>query len=215
MRTPSRPDESADPLTQLADRAQSGDRGAFEQLLRRLEPGLKRILLRRTGGQAELTDELTQRTWIAVWEALRDRRYDRRKAAISTFAYAVAHKLWLQHLRQTGHTPISHGWFDAALLSESQASDNPATLLEASELLEAVRACLHATGTPFSLTAEERRIIIGLAAGESERVLAEQLGVAASTIHARKQLAYRKLRKCLVARGFSMNTAERRDVERE
>jgi len=74
MRIPSRRDESADPLTQLADRAQSGDRGAFEQLLRRLDPGLKRILLRRTGGQVELTDEFAQRTWIAVWEAFRDKR---------------------------------------------------------------------------------------------------------------------------------------------
>ena len=215
MRTPSRPDESADPLTQLADRAQSGDRGAFEQLLRRLDPGLKRILLRRTGGQVELTDEFAQRTWIAVWEAFRDKRYDRRKAAISTFVYAVAHKLWLQHLRQTSNAPLSYGLFDALLSDESPGSDDPAALLQAGELLEAVRTCLHATGTPLSLAAEERRIIIGLAGGESERALAEQLSVAASTIHARKQLAYKKLRQCLVARGFSMDTAERREAKRE
>ena len=83
-----------------------------------------------------------------------------------------------------------------------QPADNPAALLHAAELLDAMRGCLHAAGTPFALSAEERQIVIELSGGESERALAERLGVAASTIHARKQLAYRKLRQCLSAKGF-------------
>lgn len=215
MRDRSRPGESADPLTQLAERAQRGDRRAFEELLGRLDPGLKRILLRRTGGQLELAEELAQRTWIAVWEALGGGRYERRKAAISTFVYAVAHKLWLQHLRQTGNAPRGYSLFDTSISRASEGSDDPAALLEAAELLEATRACLHVARAPFSLTAEERRIIIGLSGGESERGLAEQLGVAASTIHARKVLAHKKLRRCLAAKGFSVEFTERRDDKRE
>jgi RNA polymerase sigma factor (sigma-70 family) len=215
MRSPSRSDELADLIAQLTERAPNGDRGAFEQLLNRFDPGLKRILLRRTGGQAELCEELAQRTWIAVWQALHEQRYDPQKSAISTFIYAVAYKLWLQHLRSAGTAPLSGGVLGTGLLDSEGAADNPAALLHAAELLDAMRGCLHAAGTPFSLTAEERQIVIGLSGGESERALAERLGVAASTIHARKQLAYRKLRQCLSAKGFSAETAERQRPQRE
>ena len=228
MRNPRHPENAGDPLAQLANRARSGDQSAFEELLHRFDPGLKRILLRRSGGQSELSEELAQRTWIAVWEALREKRYDPRKSAISTFIYAVAHKLWLQHLRRTGRAPLSDGVLGASLSDPSGAAGNPAALLHAAEMLDAMRACLHATGAPFSLTAEERQVVIGLSGGdsfsyvdgklkggESERALAEELGVAASTVHARKQLAYRKLRRCLSAKGFSVESAERPRGQRE
>jgi RNA polymerase sigma-70 factor (ECF subfamily) len=211
----SHPEPHADPIAELARRAQAGDREAFEQLLRRFEPGLKRVLLRRSGGQAEVCDELAQQTWIAVWEALREQRYDPQKSAISTFIYAVAHKLWLQHLRSTSAAPLSGGVLGASLGDSSAAGENPATWLHLAELLDAMRACLHATGTPLSLTADERRIVIGLSGGESERALAAKLGVVASTVHARKQMAYRKLRQCLSAKGFSAETAERPAGQRE
>jgi len=215
MPNPSRSDEPRASLQRLAIQAQRGEKPAFERLLRRLEPGLKRVLLRRTGGLGELADELAQRTWIAVWQALRDGRYDAERAAISTFVYAVAHKIWLQHLRRAGDAPPPQGGFDALLAAAPAGPDNPLAALQASELLDAVRACLHAAGTPFSLTADEHRIVFGLALGESERLLAQQLGVAASTIHARKQMAYAKLRRCLAAKGFSPEPTERRRSQRE
>lgn len=201
-------------LSQLALRAQDGDRSAFELLLRRLDPGLKQVLRRRTG-QAELADELAHQTWIAVWQALREERYDVQKAAISTFVYAVAHKLWLQHLRRSGSARFSHEVLDALPALGPAAAGNPASDLHASELLDAMRSCLRSRGTPHSLTADERRVVMGLATGESERTLAEQLGVAASTVHARKQLAYQKLRRCLAARGFSTENAERGETRHE
>ncbi|MFQ5805412.1 MAG: RNA polymerase sigma factor [Phycisphaerae bacterium] len=215
MRNSSRQDQPAVSLRQLALRAQRGDKLAFEQLHRRLEPGLKRVLLRRAGGQRELAEELAQKTWIAVWQALRNERYDAQKAAISTFVYAVAHKLWLQHLRRTRHAALSDGVFEALLEATPEGPENPAATLQAGELLEAMRACLHAIDTPFSLSEDERRLVIGLARGASERALAEQLSVAASTIHARKQLAYRKLRSCLAAKGFAPENVERRPVDGE
>jgi RNA polymerase sigma factor (sigma-70 family) len=204
------PDEMRRRLGQLAAHAQSGNPAAFEQLIKLLEPGLKRMLLRRTGGQRELAEDLTQRTRIALWQALSARRYDPAKAAVSTFAYAIAYKLWLQHLRRRG-TPAEQMSSAAPSVLESDANaDELSAALHASELLDALRVCLRATGTRYQLTDEERLIVIGLATGESERSLAARLGIVASTVHSRKLLAYEKLRRCLDAKGFSADESERR-----
>lgn len=197
-------------LHQLADRAQRGERPAFEELVRRLEQGLKRVLLRRTGGQFALVEELAQSTWVAVWDALRQGRYDAGRAAISTFVYAVAHKLWLRHLRDRRGPAAEPAALESVLIGRATEADDPAAALESAELLEAMRGCLRSDGDAFSLTPEERRVVIGLAAGESERSLSAELGLAASTIHARKQAAYEKLRRCLAAKGFRLEPAERR-----
>ncbi len=209
MSTPPRADEPVASPRQLAERAQNGDRAAFEQLVRRYDAGLRRILLRRTGGNVTLAEELAHDTWIAVWEAFRAGRYDARKAAISTFVYAVAYKRWLQHLRRAGRAPAAYDLL-GLMGDESGASGNPASLLEAGEMLDAMRACLHTQGTPLSLTDEERHVVVGLSRGETERTLAAQLGLAASTVHTRKQLAYKKLRGCMTAKGYSQGGAERR-----
>lgn len=200
--------DSGDTLQNLALRAQRGDRSAFERLHHRYEAGLRRILLRRTGGDVQRADELLHDTWVAVWEALQRGRYDPTRAAISTFIYAVAHKRWLQHLRSVGQTPRS-AEATGLLAGLADRSENPDAVLQAGELLDALRACLHATDTPFSLTSEEREIVSGLADEDSERSLAKRLGLAASTIHARKLQAYRKLRQCLAAKGFPGDARER------
>ena len=166
------------------------------------------MMLRRTGGRAALAEELTHDTWVAVWDSLRNGRYDPSKAAISTFMYAVAHKLWLQHLRRAGQAHASLNALDS-LLDDAAGSDHPAALLHAEEMVRAIQGCLHAADTPFSLTDEERQVVIGLAGEETERTLAGKLGVAASTIHARKVSAYKKLRSCMTAKGFGEAAAER------
>jgi len=203
------PDGTSDPVTQLVEQAQAGDRGAFEQLVRRFDPGLKRILLRRSGGDATLADELAQETWVAVWTALSQQRYDPRKAAISTFIYAVAHKRWLQHLRRRGSRPVLGG-LDATLFDVPDDTANPASLMHAAELLDALRDCLRVSDRPLSLSEEERCVVIGLSGDETERTMSAELGLAASTVHARKLSAYKKLRRCLAAKGFALG-AERGD----
>ncbi len=70
------------------------------------------------------------------------------------------------------------------------------------ELLDAVRACLHAEEAPDSLTPQERHIVQSAARGATDRALAAELGLAASTINVRKQAAYAKLRRALAARGY-------------
>jgi RNA polymerase sigma factor (sigma-70 family) len=201
--------ESAASFKSLATRAQAGEKAAFEQLVQRLGPGLGRMLQRRTGSRPELIEELVHRTWIGVWQALRDGRYDPEKAAISTFVYAVAHKLWLQHLRSQGAAAPVRYDLDALSAEVFKGADDVWAALHASELLDAMRDCLHTTDSPFALTPVELQVVVGLASGETERSLASTLGVVASTVHAHKLGAYKKLRRCLTAKGFAAEAAER------
>jgi len=160
-------------------------------------------MLRRSGGRVETAEELVHQTWIVVWQSLSEGRYDPRKAAVSTFIYAVANKLWLQHLRKLGRAPTTAGDIDFSVFAEPpEQASNPATMLQAGETLEAMRGCLHVRGRPFSLTSVERQVVIGLASGKTERELAEELGLAPSTVHARKHLAYKKIRRCMAAKGY-------------
>jgi RNA polymerase sigma factor (sigma-70 family) len=196
-------------LAALAERALAGDEPAFEELYRRLDGGLQRFLSRRGGTTGELVEELAQRTWVAVWGALHAGRYDPRRSAFSTFLYAVGYKVWLQHRRQarTGPQPLDdvEGLLDGLL----HDLNDPADALDLGELLDAVRACIASHATAGALTADERAVLQGVTAGESERALAARLGVAASTINARKASIYGKLRECLARKGFGPPAGER------
>ena len=166
--------------------------------------------MRRTGGDTALVEELLHTTWIGVWDAFRQRRYDRRKAAASTFIYAVAHKLWLQHLRRIGQAPKTGGDLDFSFLLDPDGvrSPEPAHEMQTLETLDALRDCLRAENRRNSLTPEERHILLGLVGEKTERILAEELGLAPSTIHARKLLAYNKLRNCMAAKGFAVDASD-------
>lgn len=185
-----------------------GDDQAFETLHRRLANGLRGFLQRRLRGTTDLIEDLCQATWVEVWRALIEHRYDPDRARITTFVYAVGYKVLLRHIRnerRRGANPISD-----EDLPEPQANDPPApTALHVAELLEALRQCLQSNARETSLSDEERAVVLGLTLGDSERTLASQLKLAASTIHSRKQNALRKLQKCLHQKGFQNEFIER------
>jgi RNA polymerase sigma factor (sigma-70 family) len=183
-----------EPLQDLALAALAGEEAAFECLHRRLQGGLQRFLLRRAGGSVDLAEELAQQAWVEVWRAFQEQRYDPARSAITTYVYAVGYKIWLQHCRRVRIAPRTTE-------TPGQSSDPTATL-HLSEMLDAVRDCLRATSTPYSLTREERQFIEGIATGETDRSMADKLGIAASTANARKNAAFAKLRRCLAAKGF-------------
>jgi len=207
---PSRPEiPDRDDLSALARAAMSGNEPAFEHIHRRLGAGLHRFFLKRTRGQADVSDELAQRTWMQAWKSLRDRRYDPARAAISTFVYAIGHHVWLQHRRSTATglsiTAESERLFQLVESNE----DDPARIMAAAEVLEAVRESLRGDRGADGLSDEERVVIRATAAGQSERELAAKLGVAASTIHARKTAAFAKMRRKLSRSGLSPEDSER------
>ncbi|TWT44685.1 RNA polymerase sigma factor [Phycisphaerae bacterium RAS1] len=188
-------------LESLARAAAAGDEAAFERLHDRLRAGLERFLLKRTGKRRDLADELAQRAWVEMWRALRERRYDPDRAAFSTFLYAIAYKLWMQHCRANRES-TGAATADDPVLEALQHQPNRLDELHLVELLEALRGCREQSDGPGSLTAEERELLNVLAEGASERQAAERLGLAASTVNARKRAAYAKLRACLAAKGF-------------
>lgn len=198
--------ERAESLRRLCAQALDGDMGAYETLHDRLAAGLRAFFSRRLKGNPELVEELSQRTWVAAWDALRKDRYDPDRAAFTTFLYGVGYKIWLQHL--DGRREETSTELDVAARSLFDERGSPDAFLAGCEQLEAVRECLMAEGTRYALTGEERTILEGVAAGLSERDLAEQVGCAPSTLNVRKQRAMHKLRMCLTLKGFGRLPSE-------
>lgn len=185
------PDADLPPTTlqELAARALAGDRLAFDQAVHRLSPGLERLIGKRTNNDANVTQELCQQAWAEVWGAMARGRYDPKKAALSTFAYAVAHKVWLRHLRAAGRViPAEWASMQEGVEPSPEAMDDAANI-------DQVRACLR--GSAGDLTDDERWILRSAASGVSDRELAARLGIAPSSANARKQAAFAKLRAAL------------------
>jgi RNA polymerase sigma factor (sigma-70 family) len=154
---------------------------------RRLDPGLRRFFISR-GASPEQLDDLSQNTWGVVWGALREGKYDPARAALSTFVYAVAVKVWLRERRRLAREP---NWVEALaerLLSPVGDASDAAAL---AELLERVGKCL----SDARFSDEERHVLAALSRGVSDRELARELGVAPSTAHARKASALARLRR--------------------
>lgn len=198
-------------LAVLSAAAMGGDQGAFEQIHRRLETGLRRQFMDRCSGKADVADDLSQRTWMAVWNAFQGGKYHPERAAISTFVYAVGVKVWLQHLRRNRR---SMGDLPASLANETGDGGEPHGALKFAELLDAMREGLK-SGPQAPLSDEERWIVQAASRGDSDRVLAKRLGVAASTLNVRKRAALEKLRRFLASRGHRPETGEREDDRSE
>ncbi len=190
-------------LSDLACAAAKGDRGAVESLHRRLDPGLRRLFLGRTGGREELAEDLSQRAWAACWRAVAAGKYEPARAAFSTYLYAIASRVWLEHLRRSGRVQ------PATELTEYEADElaaDPAGEARLAEVLEAVRECLR--GEAGGLSEEERWVLRESAMGASDRDLARRLGVAPSTMNARKRQALERLRRYLASRGHRGESSE-------
>jgi RNA polymerase sigma factor (sigma-70 family) len=206
--TPSR-GALAESLDALTRDAIGGNQGAFDQIHARLGSSLRRLFLQRSGGREDLADDLSQRTWTAVWKAIREGKYHREKSAISTFIYAVGFKMWLQHLRQSGRT--SEASVDAEVLDGmgSSSGPEPEVASDLADALQCLRDCLRGGGAG-SLNEDERHIVTLAASGVPDRELARRLGIAPSTLNVRKQAAFAKIRRFLAVRGHRGDSGEQR-----
>lgn len=190
---PSPPERRAQSPDQAAYRAiAAGDRAAFEAFHTRLGPWIKRHFLERSGGRVDLAEDLSQKTWTGVWQAVASRRYDPERSALSTFVYAVAQNVWRQHIRRAGRAG-STAEFDeqaqGAPRGEEIGVDDEAAL---AETLEVLRRALR--GDMPGMTEADVQVLGLIARGMSDRDLAVALGVAPSTAHARKRATLDKLR---------------------
>lgn len=200
-------------LVQLTARAMAGDESAFADLHRRVGAGVRRLLLKRSGGREELVDDLCQKTWSSVWVALRQGKYDPSRSAITTFVYAVANNAWLTHLRSFAREQGYIGEGPGVISTEAPGIDRetPHDAAHEAEVIDSVRACLRDDG-PSGLTEQERIVLRAIGAGETDRGLARRLGVSSSTINIRKHSGYAKIRAYLGSLGLADEGQENRRV---
>lgn len=210
------PDAHSDPsnrsLAELAKSAALGDLAAFRALHERLDPGVRRFFARRVGLARHAQDELSQRTWVAFWDSLRQARYDATRSSVTTYIYAVAYKVWLQTFRRQPSRVAEAGCLDDFAASLFDPTGAPSDVLHAAEMIDAVRDCLNGSA---GLTPQEGAVIHAVARGASERDIAAELRIAPSTVNARKRSALDKLRQCLAAKGFHHDTGEHTPPSRE
>lgn len=214
-----------DALTRLAMDVASGgtdSSGSFAELDGKLRPALARMYQARVGANRELAEDLAQRAIVGVWEALRTRRFDPTRASISTYAYAVAHRVWLVHARKASRTKsLSQQDQD----DESQSAGTRPSGIESAErdedvaaMLQAVRACVagqvqpgadaEASSVRTPLTDEDRWLLAAIGRGVTDRELAKRLKIAPSSAHARKRSALAALGRALAALGFTSKPVE-------
>lgn len=111
-----------------------GDAGAFETLYRRHRAGLFRFVLRSVRARA-VAEELYQEVWIRAIEARA--RYVP-KAKFTTWLYAIAHNLLVDHWRRAGLQLVA---LDEAVAANTP---DPARQLEGRQALQRFAAALEA-----------------------------------------------------------------------
>lgn len=194
---PARVSEVAD---SLAARAKSGDDLAMGELTRRLGGALSGLFRRDLGVAQQEAEALAQEAVSEALEALVSGRYDPKRSRFLTFVYGVSHVVKLRFLRQSGRTqPTPFSQLEGPV-PESIRGD-PEVLLPFDQI-EAFLDCLRSEGRHYSLTPEERFVIIGRAQSKRFRTLATELGRSLSTVHDRAAKAIQKLRRCMESKGF-------------
>jgi len=191
-----------DALTRLALAAAKGDQGAYRELDERLRPALIRMYVARVGANRELSEDLGQRAMVGVWEALNSGRFDPTRASIATYAYAVAHRVWLVHARKVSRMR-SMGDQDANE-EDTSPSGTGERDPDMAALLEAIRDCLAGRASAMDLLSEEDRwLLVAIGRGVTDREMAKRLGIAPSSAHGRKRSALTALSRALAGLGFS------------
>ena len=190
-------------LESIAQCAAAGDEPAWEELQRRLRGALRKVFAQRVGTRLDLAEDLTQRALLGLWSSLRKGSYDSERATITTFAYAVASKVWLQHRRASGRADAAVERYTRLVLLPRGVDPGEADDTQHAGLLQAMRDAIarpREEGSPLS--DDERWLMRCWAGGESDRALARRLGIAASNVNARKQVIYAKLREYFRSQGL-------------
>jgi len=195
-------------LNRLAARAAGGDEVAFECLHLGLNDRVTAFFRRRLGRRHDLVEELAQRTWVEVWKSLSLGHFDPERSAFSSYLLGIGSKLFLRHCRTEKRT-LNHAPAVQAFLEQMFAmrdTDTPTAeserLIDLCSTLEALRDCLERARNQRRLTVLDVKILDRVLASRSEREIAVDLGIAPSTVNARKQATLAMLRRCLSRKGI-------------
>lgn len=84
-------------LTWIAQVVLRKDERAFKRLVDRHQQNIRRFFLMQSCGDAALSDDLAQETFIRAWQHLSGFR---QAAAFSTWLYRIAYHIWLDHCKK-------------------------------------------------------------------------------------------------------------------
>lgn len=177
-----------DPDRELVSRWQAGEESAFEQLVRRHEKKVYRLLLRMMGSHEEAQD-VAQETFLSLHRHGHRFRGD---ARFSTFVYRVASNAALNRRRTLGRNRARMQKLQVRQAAGDDLPEGPRNPEDAAggvELSQAVREALE-TLRPSLRLPVLLYDIEGLAYGE----IAEVLGVAEGTVKSRIHRARQALR---------------------
>ena len=192
-------------IQQLAISVRDGDGEAIKRLHARLSAPLARFLTRFSGVDGSTGEDLANEALAEAYDLLRSGQYDPSRARFTTFVYSIGRIRALRNLRhrtrnrETAMSDLPESSATAVLQARSTSSDQGFK----SDEVEAMLECLTVEDAPFSLSPEERFVIVGLTDGHTLEVLAKKLGRSIATVHARKTRGVQKLRQCLCAKGFN------------
>lgn len=175
----------------MADRliriARERDIGAFRELYGLYGPRIRSFMMRR-GAVQSVADELTQETFLAVWQ--KARYYDGSRGDEAGWIFSIARNLHIDQLRR------QKVWQDVAkaLPVESEASPPEMALDEVIASEREARVMKALTVLP-----PEQADVIRLAFvdGLSHGQIAARLDLPVGTVKSRLRLAYNKLREQL------------------
>lgn len=146
---------------QLASRALSGERAAFDEIVRRHGPSTLRVALRLCHDRASAED-ITQEAMLRVWNQLH--RYDPALARFSTWLYRITVNLCIDQSRKWRGEALP-GNYDAA--DTSPDSQQTLAAREAKQLLAMALAQLPVRQRAVILLVYEE----GLSGADAARVL--------------------------------------------
>jgi RNA polymerase sigma-70 factor (ECF subfamily) len=164
------------------ERARSGDRDAFAQLIRRHDDGLRALAYRLLGDRDRMDDAL-QEAYVRAFRALPRFRGD---SSVATWLYRIVYNACLEELGRARRASV------VALDAVQEPADSSA------EIEDVVALRSHLADALAELTPEDRAAVLLVdAQGFDYRSAGEVLGIPEGTVASRLNRARASLRRAL------------------
>jgi RNA polymerase sigma factor (sigma-70 family) len=181
---------------ELVGRAQSGETGAFDQLVLKYTPKLYALVFNMTANHED-TNDLLQDIFARAYRKLR--RFQGR-SSFYTWIYAISVNMTLNFLKKRNKDRKKMSYDDRLInveenreLQEANPSSNPVRQVEIRELNESLSRALQ------QLSNDHRAVVTMFdIMGLSHNEIAEIMGVSGGTVRSRLFYAHRQMQNYLV-----------------
>ncbi len=167
--------------------ARRRDRAAFAELFHHFAPRLKAFGM-RSGGNAEMAEEMAQEAMISVWR--RAETFDRSRAAASTWIFTIARNKRIDMIRRTARPKLDAE--DFLLINPGAGSESADSAAIAGQSQAQIRELLARLPADQKLVLEK-----AFFEDKTHNVIAEELNLPLGTVKSRIRLALSRLRVAL------------------